>query len=59
MSADILQLTPRDTSARDRNRARLNRYRNLAEPICDLAMGHADPEDTAPSDYVAPAHDGA
>jgi hypothetical protein len=36
------------------------RARNLAEPICDLSMGRADPEDTGmPSDsaYSAPDQD--
>jgi hypothetical protein len=58
---------PRDTGARERNRARIachcdgsNRTLSLAEPItADLTMRHADPGDTAPCEYSAPAHDGA
>lgn len=47
---------PKNTGAQERNRARVAchrngdnfRFRNLAEPICDLTMGRTDPEDTAP-----------
>jgi hypothetical protein len=74
MTATVLAFptpAPKDGGARERNRARIASHRNgdnrraardLAEPICDLTMGSADPEDTGmPSDspYHAPAHDGA
>lgn len=68
MRATIL-VFPRPTNieVRERNRARIAchrngdnfRFRSFGEPICDLTQRCADPEDTAPAEYSAPAHDGA
>lgn len=64
LTATIQQFTPTPAQT-DGGRSRLLRKhpgftaRNLAEPICDLTMGRADPEDTAPCEYQAAAYDGA
>jgi hypothetical protein len=68
MSATIL-VFPRPTNieVRERNRARIAGHRNGQnfgrvigyDGRDSLTQDHADPEDTAPAEYGAPAWDGA
>jgi hypothetical protein len=47
-------------ATQERNQARIASHRNgQNRKRDDLTMRHADPEDTAPSEYSAPTFDGA
>jgi hypothetical protein len=61
MTATVLAFptpAPKD-GGKARIKFRRERFGLAAPTQSDLTMRHADPEDTAPAEYSAPAHDGS